>query len=68
MLVVEAVQLLNQAVVAAQADQVAEEQAQQVALLHLQLAITVLLEHQIQVAAAVQVPNLKQVHLVDQAS
>jgi hypothetical protein len=35
MLVAEAVQLLNQAVVAAQADQVAEEQAQQVALLHL---------------------------------
>jgi hypothetical protein len=57
MLAAVAVQPLNQAVVVAQADQVAEEQAQQVALLH-QLALVVLLEHQILAAEAVQALNL----------
>jgi hypothetical protein len=63
MLAVEAVQPLNQAVVVVQEGQAVAEQDQQVAPPHLQLVPTVLLEHQILVAEAVQVLNLKQVQL-----
>jgi hypothetical protein len=58
MLVAVAVQPLNQAVVVAQADQAVAEQDQQVAQLHLQLVLAVLLEHQILAAVVDQVLNL----------